>query len=248
MPQNIYDNVAFFDLYSQLDRSVQGLSGAPEWPALQSYLPPMEHLRVLDLGCGFGWFSRWAADAGAASVLGVDLSERMLSRARSEESDGSIEYLKADLDSIELAPDRFDLVFSSLALHYVKDLASLFNKIHRSLRGNGRLVFSVEHPILLAPSDPGWKKLESGSTIWPLDGYLDEGPRTVNWLVNGVVKEHRTVASYLNLLIGSGYLLRALEEWGPSQAQIMEHPEWSLERNRPYFLLVSAQRGQDSVA
>jgi ubiquinone/menaquinone biosynthesis C-methylase UbiE len=37
---------------------------------------------VLDLGCGFGAFARWAREMGADSVLGVDRSENMLARAR----------------------------------------------------------------------------------------------------------------------------------------------------------------------
>ena len=39
MAQNIYDNPAFFEGYAQLPRSVQGLDGAPEWPALRAMLP-----------------------------------------------------------------------------------------------------------------------------------------------------------------------------------------------------------------
>ena len=56
MAQNIYDNPAFFEGYAQLPRSVQGLDGAPEWPALRAMLPELRDQRVLDLGCGYGWF------------------------------------------------------------------------------------------------------------------------------------------------------------------------------------------------
>ena len=81
MPQNVYDDPDFFAKYSQFRRSVEGLDGAAEWPMLQSMLPGLAGQRVLDLGCGFGWFCRWAREHGAASVVGVDLSERMLARA-----------------------------------------------------------------------------------------------------------------------------------------------------------------------
>jgi 2-polyprenyl-3-methyl-5-hydroxy-6-metoxy-1,4-benzoquinol methylase len=66
MTQNIYDNPDFFEGYSQLSRSVRGLAGAPEWPALRTLLPDLHNLRVVDLGCGFGWFCRWARENGAA--------------------------------------------------------------------------------------------------------------------------------------------------------------------------------------
>jgi ubiquinone/menaquinone biosynthesis C-methylase UbiE len=49
--------------------------------------------KFLDLGCGFGWASRWARKRGAAEVLGVDLSENMLAKAREFPADGGIAYL-----------------------------------------------------------------------------------------------------------------------------------------------------------
>jgi hypothetical protein len=56
MTQNIYDDDGFFAGYSQLPRSREGLAAAPEWPSLRGLLPAMGGQRVLDLGCGFGWF------------------------------------------------------------------------------------------------------------------------------------------------------------------------------------------------
>src|SRR6201986_4241794 len=101
MTQNIYDNDAFFAGYSQLPRSERGLEGAPEWASLRAMLPEIAGLRVLDLGCGFGWFCRWALEQSALSVIGIDVSEKMLARAKME-SDPAIQYLQADMDSLTL--------------------------------------------------------------------------------------------------------------------------------------------------
>jgi len=57
-----------------------------------------------------------------------------------------------------------------------------------------------------------------------------------------VVKYHRVVATYINGLLASGFQLLRIEEWGPSEAQIKEHPEWVDEKHRPPFLLVAALR------
>ena len=81
MSQNIYDEPGFFEGYAQLPRSLHGLAGAPEWPALQAMLPTLAGKRVLDLGCGYGWFCRAARELGAADVVGIDLSAKMLARA-----------------------------------------------------------------------------------------------------------------------------------------------------------------------
>src|SRR5919199_4561333 len=98
MPQNIYDDPDFFAGYSQLRRSREGLAGAPEWSALKRMLPPLEGARVLDLGCGFGAFARWAREMGAERVLGVDLSQNMLERACAETHDPAVTYLQGDIE------------------------------------------------------------------------------------------------------------------------------------------------------
>ena len=242
MTQNIYDDETFFAGYSRLPRSVQGLAGAPEWPELRAMLPPLAGTRVLDLGCGFGWFARFAAGEGAASVRGVDVSERMLERARRETPDTCIGYRRADLESF--APDAagFDLAHSSLAFHYIVDLAAVLARIHTGLAPGGVLVCSVEHPLLTAPARQSWLADADGRPTWPVNGYLDEGPRVSNWLADGVIKQHRTIATYLDLLRGAGFSLRRLVEWGPSPQQVAAELSWAKERARPLFLLIAAQR------
>src|SRR4051812_39456435 len=115
MAQNIYDDPEFFAGYSRLRRSVEGLDGAPEWPALRAMLPPLRGLRVVDLGCGFGWFCRWAREAGAAAVLGLDLSEAMLARARAATADAGVTYRAAPRGGRRAAPAPAPLAFPSPA-------------------------------------------------------------------------------------------------------------------------------------
>ncbi len=242
MTQNIYDDEEFFTGYSQLGRSVQGLDGAAEWPALRAMLPELRGAKVLDLGCGFGWFCRWVRTQGAAEVLGLDISERMLARAAASTRDAAITYRRADLESLELPPASFGLVYSSLAFHYVAGLERLLSQVHRALLPGGSLVFSVEHPIYTAPADPGWSLDPAGRKSWPVNGYLCEGPRSTDWLTRGVIKQHRTVATYLTILLRIGFTLDRIEEWGPTDAQIASRPELEDERQRPPFLLISATR------
>ena len=242
MTQNIYDNAEFFERYSQLPRSVEGLEGAPEWPALRAMLPDLRGLRLLDLGCGFGWFCRWARQQGAAEVLGIDVSEKMLTRARADTTDPTIAYRRADMEHLELSPASFDLVYSSLALHYIARLSELLAQVHRALVPGGRFLFSVEHPVFTAPAAPGWSVTAAGRRTWALDGYLEEGPRSTDWLAKGVIKQHRTLGTYLNMLIGSGFALIRVEEWGPTPEQIAAKPAWADDRRRPPFLLVSVRR------
>ncbi len=232
MTQNIYDQADFFAGYSQLPRSLQGLDGAPEWPDLMAMLPGIKRKSLLDLGCGFGWFCRWAAERGASSALGLDVSDNMLTQARTETANPAVRYERADLETVAIQPAAYDLIYSSLALHYLVDLIRMIAQVRRGLRPGGAFVFSVEHPIVTG---------SEGAKHWPVSGYLSEGERVTDWLAKGVVKQHRTLASYLNLLANNGLILTQIKEWGPTDAQIAARPAWAVERERPMFLLVSAR-------
>ena len=226
MTQNIYDDPEFFAGYSQLKRSREGLDGMPEWPTLRAMLPAIKGLRVVDLGCGFGWFCRWAREQGAATVLGLDLSENMLARARETTADPAISYRSADLETVDLPSAAFDLAHSALTLHYLTHLDRLFATVHRALVPGGRFVFSMEHPFFTAHGPE----------------YLDEGPRATDWLAKGVVRQHRTLATILNRLAEAGFAVRQVEEWGATREQMAAHPEWKIEHRQPSFLLVAAGR------
>lgn len=241
MTQNIYDNPEFFEGYSRLPRSERGLAGAPEWASLRAMLPEIAGLRVLDLGCGFGWFCRWAMENSALSATGIDVSEKMLARAKAE-SDPTIQYIQADMDRLNLVRGSYDLVYSSLAFHYLKNLNALFGEIAGALAPGGRLVFSVEHPMVTAPLHPAWSGDQDGAKAWPVNHYLEDGPRETDWLAPGVIKQHRSMTTYLNMLIRHGLTLTHIEEWGPTDAQAAAQPVLLDERQRPNFLLVSAVR------
>ena len=242
MTQNIYDDEEFFRGYSRLPRSVEGLDGAPEWPNLRALLPDLHGLAVLDLGCGFGWFCRWARQHGAARVLGIDVSEKMLAQAAAVTRDAAITYTRADMEQLELPPGSFNLVYSSLALHYVENLGGLISAVYRSLVPGGSFVFSVEHPIFTAPAEPGWTLNPAGRKTWPVDSYLDEGPRSTDWLAKGVRKQHRTLGAALNSLIDAGFAIRRVVEWSPTLEQLVAQPSLADELDRPMMVLVAARK------
>jgi SAM-dependent methyltransferase len=244
MSQNIYDREDFFQEYSKLQRSQNGLTGALEWPILCNLVGDVSNERVLDLGCGFGWFGRWASGAGAKFVHGIDVSSKMLERAK--ELSGEMKGLTFsidDLETVRLPESGYDLVYSSLAFHYVKNLKRLIQEVHKSLIPGGRFVFSVEHPIYTAPKDtPSFRHSEKSenSYIWPLDSYAEEGTRVVNWLADGLVKEHRKVETFVTCLLETGFVLDALKEWTPTLEYVEANPQWKNERHRPLFLLLAA--------
>lgn len=242
MAQNIYDNRDFFSGYSQLPRQVQGLAGAPEWPALRGMFPQMTGRRAVDLGCGFGWVSRWLRENGARAVLGIDLSQNMISRARELTADSAIDYQIANLETLDLPEAAYDFAFSSLTFHYIRDFGRLAAMIHRGLTPGSHFVFSIEHPIFMAAAHPRWIADEDGHKTWPVNQYATEGERRTDWFAKGVVKYHRTLATTLNTLIGAGFSIEAVDEFAPSTEQLLEIPALREELERPMMLLVSSRR------
>jgi SAM-dependent methyltransferase len=241
--QNKYDDPEFFARYSAMERSTQGLSRAGEWPVLRAMIPEVLGKRVLDLGCGFGWHCRYLRDLGARSVVGVDLSARMLERAREMTSGTGITYVRGAIEDVDFPAGSFDVVLSSLALHYVAAVSPVFDAIHRLLAPGGELVFSTEHPIFTARAEQSWWQAPDGTKLhWPVDGYRDEGERRSSWLAPDVVKYHRTLSTLLNGLIAAGFDLRRVEEPGPPPDAVARDPSAREEERRPMFLLVAARK------
>src|SRR5690625_4840250 len=105
MKENKYDDEVFFQKYSQMSRSQQGLEGAGEWEALKKVLPDFQGKRVLDLGCGYGWHCIYAMEQGASSVTGVDISRKMLEVAKEKTPFQAVEYIHCAIEEIDF-PDE----------------------------------------------------------------------------------------------------------------------------------------------
>lgn len=243
MKENIYDSEEFFEKYSQTIRSRIGLKGAGEWPTLKEMLPEFKDKRVLDLGCGYGWHCMYAEQQGAKYVLGIDQSEKMINEARRRNSSDNIEYHIADIEKYEYPPASFDIVISSLALHYIKDLTPVFGKISRTLVRKGIFVFTIEHPIFTAQGTQEWiTDKENNKICWPVDNYFIEGKREADFLGEKVIKYHHTLTSILQGLINIGFTITEIAEPQPTQEMLEHIPEMKDELRRPVMLAISATR------
>ena len=237
-----FDDPKLSMAYSDL----RGREGRPnemvETPALQDLLPNLAGLRIVDLGCGAGHMARWASAGGASSVLAFDASENMIQKARLDSVGHAIEYTVTAIEELGLPADSADVVMSGLALHYVSDIEGLFLRIHDWLAPGGQLAFSVEHPIMTCASRR-WFQDESGARLhWPVDHYLIEGDRKVEWLGAEVERVHRSVSSYAEALLKSGFRIVALREPAPTPDQIERWPALRDHLRRPPFLLFSVRK------
>lgn len=242
MKENKYDEEMFFEKYSKMERSQKGLQGAGEWSELKKILPCFRGRRVLDLGCGYGWHCKYAVENGAMSVLGTDISRKMLEAAQEKNSDSRIEYRRIAMEDLVFPEGAFDVVLSSLAFHYVRDFEPLIKNIAVWLKSGGELVFSVEHPVFTAYGTQDWYYDRNGEILhFPVDNYYYEGKREAVFLGEKVTKYHRTLTTYLETLLKSGFMLQHVIEPQPPE-EMMDLAGMKDEMRRPMMLLVSAKK------
>jgi SAM-dependent methyltransferase len=206
-----------------------------ERPATLSLLPEVQGLRVLDAGCGTGLYAEWLLDRGAA-VVGVDVSPAMLSYARKrvgDRCDLHLADLSRPLDF--LADGAFDLVFSSLALHYIEDWHAPLAEFHRVLRDGGLFVFSIEHP-------------SSDLKRWGSENYFAVEHLTIPWHSFGgepvpVPFFRRSLGAVSEALWDTGFVIERLVEPQPTEAFWQADPKHAAEvAHWPGFLCVRARR------
>ncbi len=232
---NHYDNPEFFTAYAQMYRSQAGLAGAGEWHQLQPLFPDVHGKDVLDLGCGYGWHCKYAADMGAHSVTGIDLSEKMIAEALKRNADERITYHVASLLDYAYPAAAYDVVVSNLVLHYVEDLDAVYRRIHTTLRPGGVFLMNIEHPTFTA----GVNQQFAADGTWPVTDYYYPGARQTDFLGHTITKYHHTLTQILNGLLKVGFRIEAIEEAMPPEEWREALPE---EMRRPMMLLVKAAK------
>ena len=139
--QNIYDDEIFFEGYKKIRDNKINANNLFEIPTLFSMLPDLKNKRILDLGCGFGEHCKRFIECGAKRVVGIDISQKMLEVARNENSDPNIIYINMPMEKIAELNERFDIVVSSLAFHYVEDFEGVVSDIYNMLDTEGIFIF-----------------------------------------------------------------------------------------------------------
>lgn len=225
--QNVYDNDAFFDNFQSSRSTDVNFNDCIETPILFSMLPDLRGKKVLDIGCGMGQHAKQYSDMGAASVLGIDLSEKMLEYAKEHNSSSNIIYRRMAMEDIDIISETFDLVTSSLVFDYVQDFPGLMRKIHHLMKKDAAFVFSMSHPIVTAwdGAYDRYTRTETGERLYAnLRNYCKEGLRKVDWVVSGYECYHRTVSSLINGLIGAGFVIEECQEAHLSDEMRAQHP------------------------
>lgn len=237
---NEYDNKKFFEEYAKMPRSIDGLLAAGEWHQLRLLFPELSGKCVLDLGCGYGWHCKFSAERGAAHVLGIDVSRKMIEEAKRRNADDKIEYRVCGMEAYEYPENTWDCVISNLALHYIENIGDIFRNVYQTLKPGGVFLFNIEHPVFTAGVGQDWIYDREGKPqYWPVDNYFMPGERHTRFLGCDVVKQHHTLTQILMGLLEHGFVIDAVEEAKPPE-EMLGIPGMKDELRRPMMLLVRA--------
>jgi len=236
---------AYDELADSYDREVRAspYNADLEFPAMSALIPDVDGRRVLDAGCGTGFYADWLTEQGA-TVVGVDASAEMLAQARARTSDDAT-FHRADLagDLAFAASDSFDGVVSALALGYVEDWQQPLSQFARVLRPGGFLVISTGHPLDQFPfGETGVGETDTDEASGAAN-YFEVERREKEWAVE-VPYYRRPVSAVVNPLLDAGFRLDRLVEPQPTEGFRERRPErYEKESRQPVFLCVRAELG-----
>lgn len=244
--QNIFDNEEFFNSYKQLRENNDNYNILLEQPAMNQLLPDLCGKCVLDLGCGYGHNCMDFVQRGAERVVGMDISQRMLDIANTESSHERIQYVRMSMTDISRITEGFDLIYSSLAVHYIEDFEALCKDMYALLNQGGYLLFSQEHPLVTATfgGHQHYNKDETGKAVsFTFSDYGRPGKRDTFWYVDGVEKYHRRFSDIITSLCRAGFVIDTVCEPLPDERAVSVRSNILIkEEIKPTFLIVKAQK------
>ncbi|KOP68626.1 ubiquinone biosynthesis methyltransferase UbiE [Bacillus sp. FJAT-18019] len=142
---------AYDKLAGDYERHVDSQSGHNafyERPAMLSMLPSdLGQMTVLDAGCAAGWYTEQFIHRGA-QVTAIDLSPAMIEACKRRVGNKATVFACDMNEKLPFDNEKFDLIVSSLTLHYIEDWTPTFREFQRVLKREGSLIFSVHHPFM----------------------------------------------------------------------------------------------------
>ena len=201
-----------------------------ERPGVISLLPALTNAKVLDAGCGSGWYCEYLLSHGA-TVTAFDFNADFVELTNARVGRRT-RVLQADLAApLHFAADgEFDLVICPLVMHYLKDWRPTLREFHRVLKPNGVLVFSTHHPSM------NWQ-------YYKLKNYFAHELIEDKWFCGKVRFYHRPLTTISDDLFAAGFVIERLLEPQPTEDFRRVNPKEHdrLTRN-PQFLFIRASK------
>jgi ubiquinone/menaquinone biosynthesis C-methylase UbiE len=230
-------------------------------PALRRMVGNVKGKRMLDIGCGEGFFCRFFARAGN-KVTGVDISDRLIEKAVEMEQSAplGVEYVAADAANLSmLNSESFDIVYSHMALMDIANFRGAIAEASRVLKLSGRLVVIIEHPCFEAyrtlngTEVSGWKKENRKKQtveheyFWVKD-YKTKHSYLWEWKTDRLPSSfvttgfHRTLSDYINTMTKNQLVITNLDEPRPLKQGVKLAPNMKKHNRIPQSIAIEARK------
>ena len=216
-------------------------------PNLLRILGAQKGMRVIDVACGQGFFSRKIAREGAA-VVGADISKELIEQAKARSKD--IPFYAAPAHKLSFAKDKsFDAASIVLAIQNIENITEVFAEIRRVLVPGGRFVIAMNHPVFRIPKRSSWGFDEKEKTQYRrIDGYLSASTAPIlmhpgQAQSEATISYHRSLQDFTKALAKSGFAVTRLEEWishKKSEAGPRQAAEDTARKEIPLFMMIEA--------
>lgn len=235
-----YDQEDFFSNYMKRRGRKDSPNNAIESPIIYELIGAVQDKSILDLGCGDASFGKELLDQGAGFYTGIEGSTQMVAYANQNLTKDNSTIHHETMESYSFPTNEFDIVTSRFAIHYVSDINILFQNVLKTLKDNGKFVFSVQHP--LTTSSFVSKQTGDRRGNWLVDDYFIEGERKEPWIQQTIVKYHRTIEQYFKILTNSGFSVVDLREGTPERKNFSNDEEFSRRQRIPVVLAFSCKK------
>ena len=208
-----------------------------ERPAMLALLPQLEGLRILDAGCGSGWYAERLIERGAildaidASAAMVDYARERLEKSGLASRSNATFKVQDLADPLPFEHDVFDGIVSPLVLHYMRDWRPALKEMRRVLKPGGWLQLSTHHP---AADAERFQTRDYFATEHIVDHW--------EW-VGKVEFFRRSLTEIVASIVESGFVIDRIVEPVPTKELKAEKPDsWERLMNQPEFLIVVAHK------
>ncbi|WHY79875.1 class I SAM-dependent methyltransferase [Neobacillus sp. WH10] len=237
---SVYDQEEFFSNYMKRKGRKDSPNNAIESPIIYELIGDFQNKSILDLGCGDASFGKELLNQDAAFYTGIEGSKQMVASASLNLANENGMIHNETMESYSYPTNKFDIVTSRFAIHYVADIHLLFQNVHKALKDNGKFVFSIQHPLTTSSFISKQSGDKRGN--WIVDDYFLEGERKEPWIDQIVVKYHRTIEHYFTVLTKCGFSIVGLREGTPKREHFTNDEEFARRQRIPVVLAFSCTK------
>ena len=220
-------------------------------PAFMAMLPPIQGLKGIDIGCGYGHNTELLAKAGA-EMDAIDIAEIFIQKAL-EAQNPAIRYQVASALALPFAAESFDFATGFMSLMDIPETAAALQEAYRVLKKGGFLQFSITHPCFNTPHRKNRRDVTGKTYAIEVGDYFQKTAGKVDeWIFKNSLPTtfpkfkvpifHKTLSEWLNTLLRVGFAIEQIAEPYPDEEIVKKNPALQDSQVVAYFLIIRGRK------